>query len=38
MPFVRELRLAVRGLMRDRAYSTVALLTLAFGIAANTHG
>ena len=31
-----DLRQALRGLRRDRAYTTVALLTLAFGIAANT--
>ncbi len=31
-----DLRHALRGLRRDRAYTAVALLTLAFGIAANT--
>ena len=36
MPFWTDLRQALRGLRRDRAYTTVALLTLAFGIAANT--
>ncbi|HSK08812.1 MAG TPA: ABC transporter permease, partial [Vicinamibacterales bacterium] len=31
-----DLRHAGRSLLRDRAYTTIALLTLAFGIAANT--
>jgi putative ABC transport system permease protein len=36
MPFLQDLRLAIRGLLRDRAYTTLALSSLAFGIAANT--
>ena len=36
MPVLPELRLAVRGLVRDRAYTTLGLLSIAFGIAANT--
>ncbi len=36
MPLWTDLRQALRGLRRDRAYTAVALLTLAFGIAANT--
>jgi putative ABC transport system permease protein len=31
-----DVRQAVRALLRDRGYTTVALLTLAFGVAANT--
>ena len=31
-----DLRVAVRALLRDRAYTSIALLTLGFGIAANT--
>jgi putative ABC transport system permease protein len=31
-----DLRQSMRALLRDRGYTTVALLTLAFGIAANT--
>ncbi|MGA3024731.1 MAG: ABC transporter permease [Bryobacteraceae bacterium] len=33
---LNDLRQAVRTLLRDRGYTTVALLTLAFGVAANT--
>lgn len=33
---LNDLRHAVRALLRDRGYTTVALLTLAFGVAANT--
>jgi predicted permease len=36
MALLQDVRLAIRGLMRDRAYTTLALLSLAFGIAANT--
>jgi putative ABC transport system permease protein len=33
---LNDLRQSVRALLRDRGYTTVALLTLAFGVAANT--
>jgi len=33
---LNDLRRAVRALVRDRGYTAVALLTLAFGVAANT--
>ncbi|MGA2184455.1 MAG: ABC transporter permease [Bryobacteraceae bacterium] len=33
---LNDLRQAVRSLLKDRGYTTVALLTLAFGVAANT--
>jgi predicted permease len=36
MSFLPELRVAVRGLVRDRAYTALGLLSIAFGIAANT--
>ncbi len=36
MSLVPEVRLALRGLLHDRAYATLALLSIAFGIAANT--
>ena len=33
---LNDLRQAIRALLKDRGYTTVALLTLAFGVAANT--
>jgi putative ABC transport system permease protein len=36
MPFPQSLHATFRGLLRDRTYTTLALLSLAFGIAANT--
>ena len=36
MSLLPDLRVAVRGLVRDRAYTTLGLLSIAFGIAANT--
>jgi putative ABC transport system permease protein len=36
MSLLSDLRQAARALVRDRGYTTVALLTLAFGVAANT--
>ncbi len=36
MTLVQDLHSAIRGLLRDRAYTTLAVLSLAFGIAANT--
>jgi predicted permease len=36
MPAFPEFRQAVRGLIRDRAYTALGLLSIAFGIAANT--
>ena len=34
MSLYADFQVAVRGLFRDRAYTAIALLTLAFGIAA----
>jgi putative ABC transport system permease protein len=36
MTLGRDLRSAIRGLLRDRAYTTLALLSLGFGIAEST--
>ncbi len=36
MTLVQDVRSAIRGLLRDRAYTTLAVLSLGFGIAANT--
>jgi predicted permease len=36
VPIGHDLRVAIRSLLHDRGYTAVALLTLAFGIAANT--
>jgi hypothetical protein len=36
MSVLPELRVAVRGLVRDRAYATLGRLSIAFGIATNT--